>query len=180
MPRLHGNLRPPRNYPILLSPLPNSPPPPPFAWPRARHQPSSRVKGAFPFSPRDGWRELEKHEEEKGFRRARAEIIGLPPSRSLVARFVGNEARWWRQTELKLYNQPTYLPTEIYTRDAPFLALPRISRPVMPGSGVGVIGTQGSLPRFNPLSLSLPSLRARSSRYRPGGGTFSSRVEEGG
>lgn len=51
--------------------------------------------------------------------------------------------------------QSTYLPTEIYTRDAPFLALPRISRPVMPGSGVGVIGTQGSLPRFNPLSLSL-------------------------
>lgn len=35
-------------------------------------------------------------------------------SPSLVARFVGNEARWWRQTELKLYNQPTYLPRFIH------------------------------------------------------------------
>lgn len=135
LPRLHGNLRPPRNYPILLSPLPNSPPPPPsppFAWPRARHQASSRVKGAFPFSPPSRWMARvgkTRRGEGRSFcsRRARAEMIGLclPPSppflslvRSLVARLAGNEARWWRQTELKLYNQPTYLPTyrDLYTR----------------------------------------------------------------
>lgn len=46
-----------------------------------------------------------------------------------------------RQTELKLHNQLA----EIYIRLSP-----RISRAVMLGSGVGVIGTRGTFPRFNP------------------------------